>query len=123
LQITHKEKINLTQSIHNFILKANKTLLEILVTNLIHNAIRHTPAKGTIEITVKPGVFTVSNTSENGELSESNLFKRFEKGSKDENSTGLGLAIVKRICEVSGYTISYSYEKERHIFTVHFSSL
>jgi signal transduction histidine kinase len=123
LLLTKSEQTTIRKSLQPVTIKANITLIEILLTNLIHNAIRHSGANGNIEIVVSPGLFSVSNTSQNNKLSDADLFKRFSKKSNDTNSTGLGLAIVKRICEVNGYTITYAFTNNMHTFSVHFPAV
>ena len=50
-------------------------------------------------------------------MSADKLFERFSKKSKSKSSTGLGLAIVKAIADVSGLSVTYSYNG-RHVFKV-----
>ncbi|MHB9055993.1 MAG: sensor histidine kinase [Paludibacteraceae bacterium] len=99
---------------------ADKSLMEILINNLITNAIHHTPSTGMIEIGLQNNALTVSNTAQNGELDKQKLFKRFQKQTNNSRSTGLGLEMCKKICDLYGYVISYNFENGRHNFTVEF---
>jgi signal transduction histidine kinase len=103
------------------ILDCNKTLLEILVDNLIGNAIRHNNLNGSIIITLQPGTLTIQNTGVDSKLNEQRIFSRFQKDSTDVNSLGLGLEIVKKICVLYNFKISYSKQEDLHTFLVFFA--
>jgi signal transduction histidine kinase len=112
------EEITLTSSLQELHIQANRTLLEVLFNNLFHNAIRHTPRAGQVNVCLQGQTLTVSNTGEALTIHPEKVFERFFKASNHEKSTGLGLAIVKKICDVCNYQITYRFEKENHIFTV-----
>jgi len=95
----------------------NKNLAEMLVLNLVKNAIFHNNQGGEVIIQLTSSYFSIENTSDKPLISSDILFMRFSKNSTSKGSTGLGLAIVKAIADVSGLKISYSYES-RHIFMV-----
>ena len=97
--------------------KMNKDLSEILVMNLVKNAIVHNQQGGEILMKLSAASFTIENTSKEPGLSADKLFKRFNKEAKSKSSTGLGLAIVKAIADVSGLKVSYDYNG-RHVFKV-----
>jgi signal transduction histidine kinase len=100
--------------------RANKTLVEILVTNLIHNAIRHSTKGSQIVITTASNEFSVTNQGAPLAIDLNKMTRRFIKDSRDPSSTGLGLAIVKKICDASQLTLSYSFDQSLHTFTVRF---
>lgn len=95
----------------------NIGLTEVLINNLILNAIRHTPINGSISIKLNNSVFEVSNSGTE-KLNSDLLFKRFSRFSKDNNGSGLGLAIVQEICKSQNWTIDYRFENNNHIFSV-----
>ncbi len=97
--------------------RMNKNLAEILVMNLIKNAIIHNHQHGEITIRLSNSFFIIENTSTEPSVQKENLFQRFNKNPNNHNSTGLGLAIVKSIADVSGLTLTYDYNG-RHIFNV-----
>ncbi|HWA33068.1 MAG TPA: HAMP domain-containing sensor histidine kinase, partial [Cyclobacteriaceae bacterium] len=103
-----------------FTVNANRTLTEIMLTNLFHNAIRYTPPGGQISVRLAGNVLTVSNHGDALAISPEKIFERFQKGSGSSNGTGLGLAIVRKICDTCAYGLTYKYEKGAHIFSVHF---
>jgi signal transduction histidine kinase len=102
----------------NIFLEMNESLAEILVSNIVINAIKHNYPEGEINITLNENEMTVSNSGAPAHGATSELFQRFKKGSSSEDSLGLGLAIVKTICDIYGFGISYNYEKEMHIVKV-----
>lgn len=100
--------------------RANTTLIEILLTNLFHNALRYTGPNGVVNVLLAGDSLTVSNVGEPLKMNSTRIFDRFSKDGTSESSTGLGLAIVKKICDFSGFRVSYSYHGNRHQFTVVF---
>lgn len=95
----------------------NIGLTEVLINNLILNAIRHTSANGKIDVKLTNSIFEVSNSGTE-KLNSDLLFKRFSRFSKDNSGSGLGLAIVKEICKSQNWTIDYRFENHKHIFSV-----
>ena len=95
-------------------------LAEILVSNLLNNAIRHTPANGEMDVELEKKKFSVSNTALHDELDKSKIFQRFYKATDTAEGTGLGLAIVKEICNMANANIEYQYQNNKHQFIIHF---
>jgi signal transduction histidine kinase len=95
----------------------NKDLAEILVMNLVKNAIVHNHPEGDVSIILNSTGFVIENSSEGNSLERDQLFQRFSNKQSSKSSTGLGLAIVKAITEESGLEIRYSYDGN-HAFTV-----
>ncbi len=104
----------------NLFVKANQVLIDILMTNLISNAIRHNIPEGDIAIEVGDNKIIISNSGKPLEGNVNTIFDRFVKLGEKKNSIGLGLPIVKKICEVSGFTIFYENVGARHTVTIHF---
>ena len=115
--VLHAKKISIHTNLQPVILSFHQHLAEILVSNLLNNAIRHTAANGEIDVELSKEMFSVSNTSLNGELDKSKIFQRFYKTDTSEG-TGLGLAIVKEICNVVNADISYEYKNNKHQFII-----
>jgi signal transduction histidine kinase len=97
----------------------NAELAEIMLTNLLKNAIIHNYPGGTIDIKIKSSKITIENTSTSDKLDASQIFKRFYKSSFQRTSTGLGLAIVKSIIDYYELKIIYEYSG-KHKFEVEF---
>ena len=93
-------------------------LAEVLVNNLLTNAIRHNLQNGSILITLSEGKLIVSNTGNSINYDPAQLFERFRKETTQSASLGLGLALAKTICQVNGQTLTYEIENNMHILTV-----
>nr|WP_294899632.1 HAMP domain-containing sensor histidine kinase [uncultured Pedobacter sp.] len=99
---------------------SNKGLTEILINNLLLNAISHNKENGIINIVLNSSGLSVLNTSDNTALNKDKLFKRFSKFSGKSQGTGLGLAIVKQIAVLHCWQIDYQYKNNRHHFSIKF---
>ena len=116
----HFEQKNIavkTEILSQIYVNGNVGLTEVLINNLILNAIRHTAVNGSIEIKLTNYIFEVSNSGTE-KLNTDLLFKRFSRFSKDNNGSGLGLAIVKEICKSQKWTIDYKFKNHKHVFSV-----
>jgi two-component system, OmpR family, sensor histidine kinase ArlS len=102
------------------IITCNKLLLEILLSNLLTNAIRHTSEGTQIIIRLKDNTLQIQNTGTQA-LNTGKLFERFAVSSSETTSSGLGLAIVKEICNRYQWQINYTFENNLHSFSVGFS--
>lgn len=94
----------------------NPVLADILIENLINNAIKHNIVDGKIIINVRSNGITIANTGNELTIDTSLLFQRFSKA--NSQSFGLGLSIVKEICNQNNIEISYEYIKEKHWHTM-----
>ena len=102
-----------------FAVEMSETLAEILIANLLQNAIRHNLEEdGFIKIKINKEQLSISNTGLPPKMPTATLFKRFKRDSTVEESLGLGLSIIKRICEQSDLDIQYDFEKGIHQLTV-----
>lgn len=98
-------------------IKGNKHLIEILITNLLVNAIRYTGSGGQVAVKLTAKAFIISNTgSGSTALNGDMLFKRFKTSSAYTPNTGLGLAIVHEVAKRYGWNISYAYQNNLHVF-------
>ena len=97
-----------------FEVEMSETLAEILLANLIQNAIRHNLENGFIKIEIKDNKFSISNPGVPPKMKMESFFKRFKRDSEVEESLGLGLSIVKRICEQSDLKVDYIYNGGVH---------
>ncbi|MFL5763521.1 MAG: sensor histidine kinase [Bacteroidia bacterium] len=104
----------------DFIYKMNAILADILIQNLIQNAIRHNVKNGSIRILTGERSLRISNSSATTATDTEALFGRFRKSDNSADSIGLGLAIVKEICETYGLQLSYQSRDNIHTITVGF---
>lgn len=94
-------------------IQVDKARVEQVLINLLHNAIKFTPAGGRIIVTVQQGIKETSIEVEDtgvgiAPIDQIRLFERFYKSDKARRSegTGLGLAIAKHIVQAHGGTIT-----------------
>jgi len=112
-------KINVTES-SQLAVNMDPALANIIISNLLRNALFHNKPDGLIAVEITENTVEVSNTSLHPPLDTTRLFSRFYKSETSSNGTGLGLAIIKAICNLYGFAISYSYEKQQHCFRLRF---
>jgi signal transduction histidine kinase len=93
------------------------SLLDILIRNLLRNALRYSETSSTIHIITDAIKLQIINTGDQTDFPSEDIFNRFQKN-KNHNSLGLGLAIVKKICTVNKLDISYNFSNRNHIFTI-----
>lgn len=91
-------------------------LADILINNLLSNALKHNFSQGKIIITSKVNEITFSNTGSETGVEPTKLFNRFVKNSNSEESTGLGLAIADEICKFNQLKLDYTYSNGLHCF-------
>jgi signal transduction histidine kinase len=100
--------------------KSNPVLIEILISNLFLNAIRHNVSDGQVLVTLSNHSLKFSNTGQRQPLITDKLFNRFSKSNPSEQGNGLGLAIIKKIADLNNWQISYSFSDNFHSFSVTF---
>lgn len=104
------------QGEHPFIIRCNHSLAQILVSNLVKNALLHNEDGGELQILTTPASLTVRNTGI-APLDGEKLFRRFYHsigGKKD--STGLGLSIAYSIARISSLKFTYEWQDGMHCF-------
>ena len=122
-QINEKQIVVEKEFTTEEVLYANASLIEVLISNLLGNAIRHNNVGGSIVIQLNPGELVIQNTGRQTALDEIKVFKRFQKESADSNSIGLGLEMVKKVCSIYQYSITYAFINNLHRFTVCFQTV
>jgi len=107
---------------------ADISLIQRVLENLVGNALKHTPAGGTVSISVRRSAAAVAVSVQDtgpGIPPDAlpHIFDRFYKAdhddTRDKRSTGLGLAIARRILELHSSEISV-VSKERQGTRFHF---
>ncbi len=91
---------------HGIVVSAPRNALQVVLSNLLGNAVRYTESGG-IRLKASAEAVEITDTGcgvEPGKIPD--LFRRFRRGdSHSGEGFGLGLAIVKRICEQIGWRI------------------
>ena len=102
------------------ILLMDQGLADLLVANLLKNAIVHNLDGGSIRVHTHPGGLEISNEGAPLAFSEEELFTRFVRDTRQTGNFGLGLSLVKKVCDTYQFDIEYSYENQRHTFSIGF---
>lgn len=102
------------------IITANITLVEILISNLLSNAIRHNQEGGQLLIDITAGQLQMQNTGKPSPLDKQKLFQRFYKESNENNGMGLGLELIKKIADLNNFSVGYEFTGNLHRFTIWF---
>lgn len=103
------------------IVVANRSLMEVLLSNLVKNAVEHNQPGGAINIELNREQLLIKNTGAPLDVKPEELFERFRKGSHKSKTTGLGLALVKQICLLYRYQINYTYQDGWHEVKIGFA--
>jgi len=117
IELTLPERCELTAPWHH---------IEMLVRNLLENAVKYATLGGEVHITLKPGRLKVYNDCAPIEGWDADkYFEPFFRPDASRNSqtggNGLGLAICKAICDSDGWDIDLRPEKDGMSATVTFS--
>ncbi|WP_370239454.1 heavy metal sensor histidine kinase [Neptunomonas phycophila] len=111
-------------------IKGDRLMIRRVINNLLSNAIRYTPAHGTIEVQIESGSESVLLIVKNAgvpipESDIPHLFERFYRVDKnrvkgDSEGSGLGLAITRAIVVAHNGDISVTSTMEGTIFRILF---
>jgi signal transduction histidine kinase len=100
-------------------LPINHYLADILLNNLLLNAIRHNQDGGELTIRLRETGLRVCNSGPALSFDPNTMFDRFVKGAHS-GGTGLGLAIVRQICDNYNFSLSYTYADQLHTVDIGF---
>lgn len=98
-------------------------LANIIVSNLLKNAIFHNIKDGNVEIKITDNRFIICNNGIPISLNKQTIFQRFQKSTSHTTGTGLGLAIVKSIADLYAFPVKYSFSSNKHCFEIQFFSI
>ena len=114
------QRINIPQNIDENILRQDEKILELALSNLIHNAIKYSPENSDIDFTITPkGKNIIFKVTDKGigipENDQKHLFNRYFRA---ENvltypGTGIGLNIAKVHLENLGGSISFTSKENK----------
>lgn len=101
----------------NCLVKLSPLQAQVLVSNLLRNAVQHNMHGGSVHITTTRDAVTVRNTGPISGVDPSGLFQRFAKGDPSGPSAGLGLSMVQEIAEHNGYKATYVIRDGQHVLS------
>ncbi len=136
-QFTNEQEVNLTQIIKHILdgfqdilelksiklnteyhsepaLLMNRELAELMLLNLIKNAVNHNILNGKLDIELSKDKLLIQNTGRPITSNPEKFFARFVKAKPDSESLGIGLSLVKKICDLYGFQIQYKYQNQLH---------
>ena len=99
-----------------FVIRCNPSLAQILLSNLLKNALLHNLDGGELQIVTSQDSLQIKNSGD-APLDKEKLFHRFYhsvKGKKDSN--GLGLAIARTIAQSASLGLDYDWQGGMHVF-------
>ncbi|GAB3802050.1 HAMP domain-containing sensor histidine kinase [Spirosoma humi] len=114
--LSFKELSVSMQAVEPFEVELPPALADILVTNLVNNAIKHNLVNGRIDLVSTTDQLCLSNTGGQLTSSPERLFERFKKESTGPDSVGLGLSIIRQIGNSYGLNIDYQETSGIHQF-------
>lgn len=116
-QEAHRKQIELElNSDSQTFVNGNQATIEILIRNLLSNAIRYTPRNGHVRVDVNRQdskvLLSVTDTGPGIPASDrERVFERFYRGEDNQHiiGSGLGLSIAKRIAELHNASIKFEH--------------
>jgi hypothetical protein len=120
------QKIKYPENIDDMSLYQDEKIVELALSNLVHNALKYSPENTTIDIEVRQNYEdTIFNIRDQGigipEKDQKNIFNRYFRAENAllTQGTGIGLNIVKTHLENLGGSIKFvSEENKGTTFTV-----
>ncbi|MFD2787194.1 sensor histidine kinase [Hymenobacter rubripertinctus] len=102
------------------VLPLHPALADSLLTNLLHNAIRHNQPGGLLRVRLSATELVVSNTGAALAAGQqpAQFFERFRKQNAASDSPGLGLSIVQSIAAFYGFEVRYGYAADQALHTL-----
>lgn len=120
-ELIKMRSIKLTTRIDPMVwLEIHPFVAEVLLNNLIGNAIKHNVDQGQINIELTSEFLKIENTGIAPQTDPEKYLERFKKGSDHQDSVGLGLAIVNQICKKYGFKLYYYFENNLHVIRILF---
>lgn len=112
-------QIKLNKEIADCTVFMDAGLAEILVNNLIKNAVKHNVQNGFISAKLTNKELTIENSGADFIGNTDTLLQRFGKG--ENGNIGIGLAIVKEICELYDFKLDYTVSQGKHKISIRFN--
>ena len=121
------QKIRYPENIDDLVIKFDEKTLELVLSNLIHNAIKYSPEDSTIDVMVKNGAANIQlQVIDEGigiPLEEQkHIFDRYFRARNAllTQGTGIGLNIAKQHLENLGASLTFKSEENKgSVFTIH----
>ena len=116
------KNIKIENRLNNKEIYSSRKNLNIILQNLISNAVNYTNESGKILIGSKLNCIYIKNDGvilDDEEIQNSfNLFEKLENKNQEKLGTGLGLYIVKNILEDEGFEYKFKRQKNGMVFII-----
>jgi len=102
------ESVTVTVELEPEVVRGAPERLDRAIGNLLHNAVKWTPAGGTIEVSLREGVVTIADTGPGIDDEDlPHVFDRFyrARAARGTPGSGLGLAIVEQVAATHGGSV------------------
>jgi signal transduction histidine kinase len=120
-EILELKKINVgIDANDDAIVEMNEVLAEIMISNILSNAVRFNIDGGFINCYIDKMFLVLTNSGLASTINTEDLFKRFHKNSNHPQSVGLGLSIVKKIAETYGMQVNYFCRDTTHVIKLQY---
>ncbi len=121
--IAEQKALDVTSKLQPCIVEADPHHIDLLIKNLIDNAVKYTRPEGSIDIVLEDCRLIVEDSGVGIEKEKMKLiFERFERANDTEGGLGIGLDIVSTVCRIYGFGLEVrSKEGEGSTFVVDFS--
>jgi signal transduction histidine kinase len=103
------------------VLHMDQGLADLLIANLLKNAIVHNIDKGNILLEIRDGKLLITNDGPPLQFGQEELFSRFVRDTTKGSNLGLGLSLVKKVCDTYNFFIEHRYDNQQHTFTIDLS--
>lgn len=121
-ELVAQENIRVETDLKPKSITCNKETTDILISNLIKNAIIYNVENGFISVKLENTLLEIANYSGIAALDENMVFQRFYRHPQTkQDGNGLGLSIVKQVCEMEEFGLKYNYRDGLHVFSVQLS--
>jgi len=116
------KRIELLADIEHCIYPIPEAQLSLLFGNLIGNAIKYSPARSTIRLSLSEGTFIISDEGIGIKKEQQReVFEKFKRGTSQSGGFGVGLSVVRSICQRYGIEIALDSDEGKGVrFTLHF---
>ena len=111
-------QIKLNREIENCTVFMDAGLAEILINNLVKNAVKHNVQNGFINVKLTAKMLVMENSGADFKGNTNTLLKRFGKG--ENGNIGIGLAIVNEICGLYNFGLNYTVSEKKHQISIVF---
>ena len=119
--LSEQKKIHIDTKLTPCQVQADSKDIDILIKNLIDNAIKYSKFAGNIKIVLKNCKFSISNEGKTIPKEKlKDIFQRYKRADEVQGGFGIGLDIVQTICKRYGYHLKVISQDGKTEFEVWF---